>query len=81
MTVYAIVDNLDGGYDHDKKHAAEAGLKLGDRFTVKNISMGQSHTSVHLNEHTGGFNSIYFTFEENGHPINIYRDDRFNPYI
>lgn len=81
MTVYAIVTTLDGGYDHDKEHAAEAKLKIGDRLTVKYISMGQSHTSVHVNEHTGGFNSIYFDFEENGEPLNIYRDHRFNPYI
>ncbi len=81
MTVYAIVDNLDGGYDNDQKHAAEAGLKIGDRLTVKNILMGQSHTSVQLEEHAGGFNSIYFVFEENSEPLDIFSDSRFNPYL
>lgn len=82
MTVYAIVSNLDGGYQYDRDTAKEANLKVGDRYTVSNISMGQSHTSIYLEGFDRvGFNSIYFNFEENGKPLNIYEDARFNPYI
>lgn len=81
MTVYAIVEHLDRGYDGDKKQAEEAGFKVGDRFTVKDVSMGQSHTTVYLREHDRGFNSVFFTFEEDGKPLDIYSDHRFNPYI
>ncbi len=81
MTVYAIVSELNCGYDHDKRMAEQAAFQIGDRFTVKDISMGQSHTTIRLDEIEGGFNSVFFSFEEDGEPLNIYSDHRFNPYI
>lgn len=81
MTLYAIVTTLNAGYDSDKKAAEEAGLKVGDRFTVRSVSMGQSHTTIYLNEFDRGFNSVFFDFEESGELINIYRDARYNPYL
>ena len=81
MTVYAIVERLDCGYEYDRKKAEEAGFKIGDRFKVKHVSMGQSHTTVTLEEFKSGFNSVFFEFEEDGEPLDIYRDARFNPYI
>ena len=81
MTVYAIVSELNCGYDHDKEMAKQAGFQIGDRFTVSDISMGQSSTSIRLKELAGGFNSVFFRFEEDGAPLNIYSDHRFNPYI
>jgi len=81
MTVYAIVGQIEGGYDSDLETIQTLGFKVGDRFTVKSIDMGQSSTHVSLNEHLGGFNSIYFNFEEDGQPLNIFNDRRFNPYL
>lgn len=81
MTVYAIVRDLDCGYQGDRDQVAKAGFKVGDRFTLKGVSMGQSHTTVTLKGHPVGFNSVFFDFEEDGEPLDIYRDARFNPYI
>jgi hypothetical protein len=80
MTIYAIIKNLDCGYPGDREQVAKAGFKVGDRFILEDVSMGQSHTTVYLNRE-GGFNSVFFDFEENGQPLNIYADRRFNPYL
>lgn len=81
MTVYAIVKDLDCGYQYDRDRAEKAGLKIGDRYKLQGVSMGQSHTTVTLEDLGAGFNSIFFEYEENGEPLNIYNDARFNPYI
>lgn len=57
------------------------GIKVGDRFTIRSIGMGQSSTSIYLIEHSGHFNSVFFDFEENNEKLNIYVDSRFNPYL
>ena len=57
------------------------GLEKGARYEVEEINMGQSNTSVYLKWHKGVFNSIDFTFEEDGKEIDIYKDKDFNPYI
>ena len=57
------------------------GLEKGARYEVEEIHMGQSHTSVYLKWHKGVFNSIDFTFEEDGKEIDICKDKDFNPYI
>lgn len=82
MTVYAIVNELNCGYQHDKDRAVEYGWEIGDRFVVNNISMGQSHTTIYLEGYgSSGVNSVFFEFEEDGEPLNIYKDYRFNPYL
>jgi len=81
MSVIAIVATLNAGYEYDQKRAAEYCLELGERFEVESISMGQSHTSIYLKEFPIGFNSVFFSFEENGMPLDIYGDPRFNPYL
>lgn len=79
--IEAIVKTLSGGYPAQQDRIQELGFKIGDRFEVRNISMGQSSASIYLVDHTDVFNSIFFRFEENGEELNIYADDRFNPYI
>lgn len=81
MTVFAIVSTLDAGYYIEKQEMNNLGIKVGDRFTVTDIDMGQSSTSIYLKEHSGHFNSVFFNFEENGKELNIYGDPRFNPYL
>lgn len=81
MSLIAIVETLNAGYDVEKQEMNNLGIKVGDRFTVIDIDMGQSSTSIYLEEHSGSFNSVFFEFEENGEEINIYNDDRYNPYL
>jgi hypothetical protein len=56
-------------------------LKQGFVYTVSNIDMSQSSTSIELVDHTYRYNSIHFTFYENGEELYIYRDKDFNPYM
>ena len=81
MALIAIVTTLKAGYDIEKQEMNNLGIKVGDRFTVRNVDMGQSNTSIYLEEHSGSFNSVFFEFEENGEEINIYSDYRYNPYL
>lgn len=81
MTVFAIVSTLDAGYNSERIEMNNLGIKIGDRFIVTDIDMGQSSTSIGLKEHSGYFNSVFFNFEENGEELNIYGDPRFNPYL
>lgn len=68
------------GYDWDKKRCQEL-LKLGELYEVHYVSMGQSHTHIYLEGIDGCFNSVNFDFYENGEPIIIQRDPRYNPYL
>lgn len=81
MTVYAIVKTLEAGYDCDKKQMQDLDIKVGDRFKVTRIDMSQSSTSISLEGSTDHFNSVFFSFEENDEPLDIYSDTRFNPYL
>ena len=56
-------------------------LKQGSIYTVSNINMWQSSTSIELVDHINHYNSIHFTFYDNGDEINIYKDKDFNPYM
>lgn len=69
------------GYPYDVKKSREAGLVEGTDYPVSNIFVGQSHTNVYLENFSGVFNSVQFEFYEDGKPINIFHDQRFNPYI
>ena len=81
MSLIAIVVTLNAGYDAEKQKMIDLGIKVGDRFTVRTVDMGQSNTSIYLEEHSSSFNSVFFEFEENGEEINIYSDPRYNPYL
>lgn len=63
----------------------EDGLKIDEVYQVSSISMGQSYTSICLEEPKEGtknpFNSVIFDFYENDEKLDIYSDHRFNPYL
>lgn len=56
-------------------------LKQGSVYVVSKINMSQSSTLIELVDHINCYNSIHFTFYENGEELNIYRDKDFNPYM
>ena len=56
-------------------------LVKGTDYEVDFIDMGNWYTTIYLLGYDYGFNSIYFTFYEDGKQIDIYRDKRFNKYI
>ena len=79
--VTAKFTNPENGFPHDEEKAKKAGLIAGNEYPVSDISIGQSYTSVHLENFQGAFNSVQFEFYEDGKPLNIFRDRRFNPYL
>lgn len=78
--LYAKFMYPDNGWDVDVEYAKKVGLKVGEKYEVDYISMGQSNTSVYLKDIKGVFNSVQFDFEEDGKPINIYDSPKYNPY-
>lgn len=81
MAVYARLTKLDAGYAHDKERIERCGLVVGSAYEVERIIMGQTYTTIKIKECNTHFNSVNFEFEEDGKPLNIYQDKRFNPYI
>lgn len=71
----------DHGTRFDIQKVQEAGLEKGKDYEVREIFMGQSRTSIFLEGLEGPFNSVQFEFFEDGKPLNIFRDSRFNPYL
>lgn len=61
------------------------GLNKGEVYEVTYISMGQSFTSIYLTNPKEGsknpFNSVMFKFYENNKKLDIFSDNRFNPYL
>jgi len=55
-------------------------LELGHYYEVKAIQMGSSLTLIEL-KGLGLYNSLCFDFFEDGKPMNIFEDKRFNPYL
>lgn len=56
-------------------------LTLGEEYEVKHIEMCSAITFVFLTKKRGAFNSLCFEFYEDGKPLDIYSDIRFNPYL
>lgn len=56
-------------------------LEVGKEYTVEDVSMGGSYTSIYLEEVSGCFNSVNFDFFKDGKPHDIYADPDYNPYI
>ena len=79
--LYAKFMHPDYGLDCDIKHAIKVGLKVGEKFEVKDLSMGQSYTSIFLKDIEGVFNSVQFDFYEDEQPINIFKSPKYNPYL
>lgn len=78
--LYAIFMYPENGYNCDIENVKKVGLKVGEKYEVEDLSMGQSNTSVFLKGIEGCFNSVQFEFEEDGKPINIYKSIKYNPY-
>ncbi len=80
--LYAKFMYPDAGYNFDVECAKKAELKIGERYEVEYLSMGQSNTSIYLKGVDGCFNSVQFDFEEDDKtPVDIYRNHRYNPYL
>ena len=80
--LYAICVCVDNGWPFDQEILKENNIKIGDKFEVEDVSMGQSNTSITLKGFKNVFNSVHFRFEdESGSEVNIYRDHRYNPYL
>lgn len=79
--LYAKFMYPDNGYDCDVEYAKKVGLKIGERYEVEDLSMGQSNTSVYLKDIKGCFNSVQFDFEEDDKPVDIYRSPKYNGYL
>ena len=78
--LYAKFMHPNSGYDGDVEYAKKIGLKVGEKYEVEDISMGQSHTSVYLKDIKGVFNSVQFEFYEDKKPINLCDSPKYNPY-
>ncbi|MBE6760376.1 MAG: hypothetical protein E7554_09910 [Ruminococcaceae bacterium] len=70
----------DSGYPHDQEYSKKH-LVLNAEYRVTSVDMGQSNTSIKLSNIPGVFNSVQFEFYEDGKPINIFKDPRYNPYL
>lgn len=77
--IYVCVDNV---WTIDQEILKKNNIKIGDKFEVEDVSMGQSNTSITLKGFKDVFNSVNFRFEdEYGNVVNIYDDPRYNPYL
>lgn len=79
--LYARFMYPDYGHDCDVRHAVRAGLKVGEKYKVEDLSMGQSSTSIFLKDVEGCFNSVQFDFYEDEQPVDIYRNPKYNGYL
>lgn len=78
--ITAKVVSLTGGSCFDKANFDKLNTELGDEYEVDAIFIGQSNSTVQLNN--GGFyNTIYFEFYEDGVKFDIFKDKRFNCYL
>ena len=78
--LYAKFMYPNNGWDGDVEYAKKVGLKVGEKYEVECLFMGRSHTSIYLKDLKGDFNSVQFDFEEDGIPIDIYDNPKYNPY-
>lgn len=80
--LYAICVCVNNGYPTDQETLKDNNIKIGDRFEVEDVSMGQSSTRITLKGFKNIFNSVHFRFEdEYGDEIDIFDDPRYNPYL
>lgn len=65
----------------DPRGDKETDLVIGEEYEVERVEMGQSSTSIELKGKDFCYNSVMFDFYEEGKEIDIYRDERYNPYL
>jgi hypothetical protein len=71
----------ENGHDWQVPDAIKDGLVKGEKYEVSWVDMGGCSTSITLMNNDKGYNSVMFEFEEDGIPIDIFRDKRYNPYL
>lgn len=76
MSVKAVFLYPKCGTEFDQERAQSCGLEVKREYEVSHFVMGQSSTSVYLEGYT-----FHFEFLEDGKPLDIFRDPRFNPYL
>lgn len=81
MSIQAEVVSLSNGYEHDQNRMKELGFKIGDRIEVDRICISGWKTDVFLKGHDRSFNSVNFTFLEDGKPLDVFADTRFNSFL
>ena len=79
--IKAIFKHPQSGDLDDKNTIKVAGLKVDEAYEVEEIDMRSWHTDIFLKGYRGSFNSVAFEFEEDGKPLDIYSDPRFNPFL
>lgn len=78
-STFAIFTYPDNGYEHEQKTVKELGFKIGDKFKVTDVRMGNTSTSIYLEGYNQAFNSILFEFQKaNGVSYDIYNDPKYN---
>ena len=70
----------DNDYELERQRTAMF-LVEGKEYGVKDVLMGQSHTTILLADVDGVFNSVHFDFFEDGKEIDIYSSPKYNPYL
>lgn len=75
MIIAKCIENIDPWGNR------QTDLEVGKEYEVEGISMGGCYTNIYLVEKRYSYNSIIFEFYENGKPLDIYKDRRFNPYL
>ena len=81
MSVKAVFLYPKYGTEFDQARDQRCGLAVKREYEVSHFVMWPSSTSVYLEGYTLPFNSIHFEFMEDGKPLDIFRDPRFNPYL
>lgn len=79
--LWAIYTEEDAGFDGDKEQVKKAGLKLGEKYEVRYIDMGNWHTDVYLKGFDEPFNSVFFDFKYKGRFVDIYEKNDYERYL
>lgn len=56
-------------------------VEKGKNYAVEKVVVGKYHSIVYLKDFKESFNSILFTYTENGKPCSIIRKEFFDPYL
>ena len=82
MSLVAICKTLNAGFPYQKYLLESLGIEVGDTLTVESIDMGECSTAVKIVEYPNHtFNSVFFNFEKDGKPHDIFADPEYNPYL
>ena len=80
--LYARFVEPNAGFPRDKDIVKRFDLEIGKLYKVSHVNMSGWYTDIYLHDFGKiAFNSVHFEFEEDGKPIDIYHDPRYNPYM